>query len=100
VIDSDQVLKCRGIQSNDVLDIIKLKPDLIGQDIKPHIVKCEQALVYNPYGGFRVDFANKYIAEYLKTARGQTSAMIRRVSWAEVQKDYKDTKALDNYASL
>jgi hypothetical protein len=61
VLDSDQVLKCRGIQSNDVLDIIKLKADLVGLDITPHIIKSEQVLVYNPYGGFRVELAEKYM---------------------------------------
>jgi hypothetical protein len=65
------VLKCRGITNNDILDLIKLKPDLVGQDIKPHIDKTEFLLCFNPYGGFRAEFANQYIKEYLATPRGR-----------------------------
>lgn len=47
--------------NNDVLDLIKLKSDLIGVDIKPHIDKTEYLLCFNPYGGFRAEYANQYI---------------------------------------
>jgi len=84
VIDSDQVLRCRGVSNNDVLDLIRLNPDLVGLDIKPHIVKSEQQLCYNPYGGFRVEFANEYIAHYLTCPKGQSQSLLKRESWAEV----------------
>jgi hypothetical protein len=64
------VLRYRGLQNNDVLDLIKLKPALVGKDIKPHIIKSEELLCYNPYGGFRVEFVNKYIADYLALPPG------------------------------
>jgi hypothetical protein len=77
-----------------VLDLIKLKPDIVGRNIKPNIDKLDKILCYNPYGGFRVEFANKYIQKYLSCSRGHTQSLIKRLSWTEVQKEYNNPTAL------
>ena len=45
----------------------------------------ETNYVHNPFGGFRIEWLNKYINEYLSCPLGDSKRLIRTISWVELK---------------
>ncbi len=46
--------------------------------------------MHNPYGGFRIEFANNYIRDYLLIPRGESGILKTRLSWWEISRLTQD----------
>jgi len=60
----------RKIESEDVLDLIKLKEEYANKNEFALEDLESQTMVHNPYGGFRVEFVNNYIVDYMLCPKG------------------------------
>jgi hypothetical protein len=69
--------------NSDTLDLVKSPENTeIAQNLEYPVPPI--SYIHNPYGGFRIEFLNKYVKDYLLLPKGQSQSLRDRITWWEI----------------
>lgn len=81
-------LNLRGFWQHEVFYLVrkKKKPDEQKEDSRTEKMKeVSGCYTMNPYGGFRIEWLNRYIIDYIVLPKGESESLVESASWMMVK---------------